>query len=37
MLTMHCNELHAADGTIRSLLGVTGAPKPIFVPSDLDL
>jgi len=34
-LTMHCNALHAADGTIPLLLGVMGVHSAFFVPGDL--
>jgi len=34
---MHCNALHAADGTIQSLLGGDGYAQWFFVPGDLDL
>jgi len=36
-LTMHCNTLAVADGTILSLLGVMGVHRTFFVPVDVDL
>jgi len=36
-LTVHCNVLHAADGTIPSLSGVMWVYSAFFVPGDLDL
>jgi len=36
-LTMHCNALHAADGTIPLLPGGDGSAQRVFVQGDLDL
>ena len=36
-LTMHCNALHAADGTIPLLPGGDGSAQHVICPSDLDL